>query len=82
MILGVVSVNPDDISKEDMRKLADHIEKYIETLQEVMIIPEDLQKEYGERISHGIKLSKKLIQKLRKGDKSVFKEQEEWNSIL
>ena len=80
--MGELSVNPESISKEDMRKLADHIEKYIEVLEEVMIIPEDLQKEYGERINHGIKISKKLIQKLRKGDKSVFKEQEDWNSIL
>lgn len=75
-------INPDNISKEDMCKLADHIETYIDTLQEVMIIPENLMKEYEERINDGIKICKKLIQKLRKGDRSVFKDEDEWNPIM
>jgi hypothetical protein len=74
--------DPDNISKEDMRKLAEHIEEYVDTLEEVMIIPEELQKEYGDRIHDGLKVTRKLIEKLRKGDRSVFKDKEDWNSII
>lgn len=76
------SFSPDTISKEDMRRLADHIETFIDTLEEVMIIPEDIMKEYGERINNGIDVSRKLIQKLRKGDRSVFKDEEDWNPLI
>ena len=76
------SFSPDTISNEDMRRLADHIETFIDTLEEVMIIPEDIMKEYGERINNGIDVSRKLIQKLRKGDRSVFKDEEDWNPLI
>lgn len=75
-------LNPEDITKEDMRKLADHIENYVDTLESVMIIPEPLVKEYGDRINSGIKTTRKLIQKLRKGDRSVFKDEEDWSQVI
>lgn len=64
----------DNVTKKDMIKLADHIEEYISELESMMIIPEEIYDEYAERIDSGIKRCKKLIKKLRKGDKSVFKE--------
>lgn len=66
--------DPNIVSKEDMIKLAEHIENYINELEKVMIIPEEMMDQYEDQISKGIKLSKKLIKKLKKGDKSVFKE--------
>lgn len=75
------SFDPDNIRKSDMNKLADHIEEYINMLEEVMIIPSDMMEEYEKRIKKAIKVSKKLIDKLRKGDTSVFKDTEDWNVI-
>lgn len=64
--------NPRDLSKSDMEELANSIESYIELLEEVMIFPEELEgnkKEFEE----AIKTSKKLVKKLREGNKNVFK---------
>ena len=47
-----------------------------------MIIPEEIIDECGDDVEEGIKRSKKLIKKLRNGDKSVFKDSDEWNSLL
>ena len=74
--------DPDNISKEDMNRLADAIENYITLLEEIMIIPEEIIDECGDDVEEGIKRSKKLIKKLRNGDKSVFKDSDEWNSLL
>lgn len=74
--------DPDNISKEDMNRLADAIENYINLLEEIMIIPEEIIDECGDDVEEGIKRSKKLIKKLRNGDKSVFKDSDEWNSLL
>lgn len=74
--------DPDNIRKEDMIFMADHLEDYLELLEEVMIIPDEIQDEFGDKISEGIKRTKKLIAKLRKGDTSVFKDADEYNSIL
>lgn len=73
--------DPAHITKEDMRRVADHIEEYLEQLQDVMIIPDELIDECKEEIDEGIKRTKKLIKKLRKGDRSVFKDVDDWNHI-
>ena len=73
--------DPENITKSDMNKLADHIEEYIDMLEEVMIIPSDMKEEHGKRIEKALEVSKKLIKKLRKGDSSVFKDAEDWNLI-
>ena len=73
--------DPDDIRKEDMNHLADNIEEYITQLEEVMIIPDEMLDECEDQIKEGIKRSKKLVQKLRRGDRSVFKDSDDWNNI-
>ncbi len=73
--------DPDNISKEQMNIIADSIEEYLDTLKEVMIIPQELLKEHGKKIKHSIEIVEKLIKKLRKGDRSVFKDAEDWNVI-
>lgn len=73
--------DPENITKSDMNKLAEHIEEYIDMLEEVMIIPSDMKEEHGKRIEKALEVSKKLIKKLRKGDSSVFKDAEDWNLI-
>lgn len=74
--------DPTDIRREDMEFLAEHIQEYLELLEEVMIIPDEIMDEHGDDIKEGIKRTKKLIEKLKKGDRSVFKDEEDWNSIL
>ena len=70
--------DPYDIEQKDMDTLADIIERYLDQLQEVMIIPKELEDQYGNGIRKSIEVSRKLIRKLRKGDVSVFKDPEEW----
>lgn len=72
--------DPENVSKEDMSKLADHIEEYIDQLENMMIIPEELIDQYGKQIEEGIARCRKLIKKLRKGDKSIFKDTYDENS--
>jgi len=72
--------DPDDITKSDMKYLADHIEEYIMVLEEVMIIPDEIM-DKEDQIKDAIKTVKKLIKKLREGDTGVFKDKEEWNLI-
>lgn len=74
--------DPDNICKKDMETLAGHIEEYLNTLKEVMIIPRDMIEEHGKRIKRAIEVTAKLIKKLRKGDKSVFKDMDEDNDIF
>jgi len=74
--------DPETIPKSDMKRLADHIEEYITVLEEVMIIPEDTMNRHGDEIKESLELTKKLIKKLRKGDTSVFKDEEEWENII
>ena len=70
--------DPYDIEQKDMDTLADIIERYLDQLEEVMIIPKELEDQYGNGIRKSIEVSRKLIRKLRKGDVSVFKDPEEW----
>ena len=69
--------DPDNVTKEDMIRLAKSIESYIEQLEDVMIIPEEIMDEYGKQIEKGIERAKKLVSKLKKGDKSVFKDDDD-----
>lgn len=66
-------ISSDDISKVDMLNLADHIEKYLMLFEDIMIIPEEF-KINEKDVQIAKKNVRKLIKKLRKGDKSVFKE--------
>lgn len=71
MTLDNISV--DNITNSDMKNLADHIEKYLILFEDIMIIPEEF-KINGKDVQNAIKEVRTLIKKLRKGDKSVFKE--------
>lgn len=77
-----MEVDPENIRQSDMDRLADAIETYLHELESVMIIPEDLLEDHGDEMKRSISLTKKLIKKLRKGDRSVFKDPEDWNNVI
>lgn len=79
--MGNDSFDPKNIRQHDMNKLAEAIEEYIHVLEDIMVIPKDLKKECGKDIEEGLRISKKLIKKLRKGDRDVFKSEDEWNPL-
>ena len=82
-IVMAENFDPDvDISHKDMRLLAQHIEEYLELLTDVMVIPDDIKEKHGKEIKQGIKITKDLIRKLRKGDRSVFRSKEDWEDII
>jgi len=74
--------DPSDISKDDMNKLADAIEEYKDSLMSVMVIPEEIVKECEDKLKEGLRRTDRLIKKLRKGDRSVFKDDEELNEYF
>lgn len=63
-------IDPEDISRKDMDAIADAIEDYLEVFTDVMIIPKEIDK--GE-VNDALHMCRKLVKKLRKGDKTVFK---------
>ena len=65
-----------------MNHMADAIDEYLNVLTEIMIIPEEIKEDIEDDIKSSMKLAKELVKKLRKGDRSVFKDEEDWNSIL
>lgn len=77
-----MEVDPENIRQSDMDRLADAIETYLHELESVMIIPEELLEDHGDEMKRSISLTKKLIKKLRKGDRSVFKDSEDWNNVI
>ena len=80
-IMRVLEFDPRNIRKKDMDKLADAIEDYIDLLKNIMIIPDNIKDKHEDEIKGAIKIAQKLIKKLRNGDTSVFKSEEEWNPI-
>lgn len=67
--------DPSDITKDEMEYIADHIETFVDNLEEIMIIPDDIKRDCEDEIKEGIARSRKLIRKLRKGKKSVFNDE-------
>ena len=74
--------DPDNISSESMKFLAEKFQEYFDELESVMIIPEEISSKQEDQINEAIKRVRKLIKKLKNGDDSVFKDPEEWNSVL
>jgi hypothetical protein len=70
------SFDINDLSTADMKLLANIIDEYIMVLEEVMIIPEEIIRDKEEK-DEAMKLVKKIIKKLRAGDKSVFNDNNE-----
>ncbi len=74
-------MDPNSITKNDMENLADGIEEYLDCLKDIIIFPDELKREVKPKMKRAMKTVEELIKKLRKGDKSVFKDEEEWTSI-
>ncbi len=81
---GFHSNDPEDsdsIKTEDMVAFADAIEDYMDLLEEVMVIPDEIKRECTDDIEEAKKRVRKLIKKLRKGDRSVFNDGD-WNLVI
>ncbi len=63
-------IDPEDISRRAMDAIADAIEDYLEVFTDVMIIPKGIDKD---EVQDALHMCRKLVKKLRKGDKEVFK---------
>lgn len=74
--------DPDNITKQDMKNLADGIEGYLFVLKEIMVFPKEIQKEISKPMKESIKVVEELVKRLRKGDKNVFKSEDEWTSLI
>ena len=73
---AIPSFDPNQLTRDQLKALANSIEEYLMLLEEVMIFPEELEGNKKEFMD-AIKITKKLIKKLRAGDKSVFKSYDE-----
>lgn len=82
MMGSIMEVDPDNIRQSDMDRLADAIETYLHEFESVIILPQDLLEDHGDAMKRAIEMTKKLIKKLRKGDRSVFKDSEDWNNVI
>lgn len=76
MIGSFAQFDPNKLTRKNMAFLGDNIADYLMLLEEVMIFPEELEGN-KEEFQEAIKTVKKLIKKLRKGDRSVFKSSDE-----
>lgn len=72
--------NESQISSKDMKVLADHIEEYLNTLEDVFIIPDALLSS-KKRIEEAMDMARIVVKKLRNGDRGVFKPYDDWNNI-
>lgn len=73
--------DPEKCTQKQMDRLADNIEAWINLMEKTMIIPDEILDEYGPSIKEGMKRTRKLITKLRKGDRSVFIEESEYDFV-
>lgn len=62
----------DSCTKSQMNKLADNIENYRNSLFDKMIIPEEDYEKMSKSFKAASKVIDELVDKLRKGKKSVF----------
>lgn len=62
----------DNYTREDMNKIADILERWLIEFKRTFIIPDEILDELDDSVKEGIRRCKKLIEKLRKGDDSVF----------
>lgn len=67
------------VSKKDMNLLADSIENFLDFSEDIIIYRRDLDEKLVERLKRGRAYTRDtIIKKLRKGDKSLFKDEDEW----
>jgi uncharacterized membrane-anchored protein YjiN (DUF445 family) len=80
MIEGMETFDRDNISEFRARKFSKNLKKYIILRKEVMIIPDEIIKSKSHKAyKEGIKKTKKLVKKLEKAKKSVFRKENIWN---
>lgn len=80
--LMVDDFDPKNIREGDMLQLAEALSNFVEFFDECVIVPDEIQDKYDDDIKDGLDRVRKLIKKLKKGDRSVFKDEEEWNSLV
>ena len=73
------NINKEEEFEAEMKDFADAIELYIDELENVMIIPKDIMDKEGDKILANIELAKKLVHKIRKGKRNIFKDPDEWD---
>lgn len=64
--------DPDNITQAHMDKLATCLECYLDLIEHMTVMDDDLKKKVGDDMEEGIKRTKKLISKLRNGKTGVF----------
>lgn len=74
--------DPENCSRAQMKYLADTLDQWLTLLVRTMIIPDEVMKEYGDDIEEGKRRVSKLIKKLRKGDRSVFVDESDYDIFL
>ena len=80
--MAVDEFDPRNIDEGDMLQLAEALSNFVEFFDECVIVPDEIRDKYDDDIKDGLNKVRKLIKKLKKGDKSVFKDEEEWNSLV
>lgn len=74
--------DPRNITQAHMNKLATAIRTYIELMEDCAVFPSDMSNKVVKQYQAAIKRAKKLLDKLEQGDRSVFKDEEEWNPLV
>ncbi len=73
--------DPRNITQAHMDKLATCFRTYLDFLEECVVIQDNAPKGTEEAVQEGIKRVQKLIKRLEKGDRSVFKDEDDWNPL-
>lgn len=69
-------------TKKDMNLLADSIEGFLNFTDDIIIYRNDLDEEMVERLKRArLYTRKKIIKKLRDGDRNLFKDEDEWTHL-
>ena len=74
--------DPNNCDQRQMNELAEILEEWLNVVEPSMIIPDDIVDDIGESVKEGKRRIRKLISKLRKGDKSVFVDDDEYRDDL
>lgn len=73
-------INSIDVRDSDMKRLAESLEEFLTLRDEILIIPKELQASKND-LEEARKVVEKLIKKLKNGDRSVFKDPEDWDHL-
>lgn len=76
-----IKFEPDNISQEMMDIFADSVDEFLTEQKRITVFPKELTSENKSTYKEARKRVMKMIEKLREGDKSLFKDPDDWNSI-